>query len=213
MRTIPAINEPTFDKIKEKIFSARDFGATGVHIDVADGKFTTHKTWNNVKDLIDLRFIVNNIEFNLGVHLMVDNPDEIIDEWLKSGAHTIALHFAKVKNIEMIVEKCKKAEVSLELVIGPSVSVEDIKDFNKVDNILLLAVEPGLAGQQFQEDTLNKIKQLRERGFNGKIIVDGGINLETAKKVKEAGADIIVSASYLWNNINPARAYGKLRAI
>ena len=213
MRTIPAINEPTFDKVKEKIFIARDFGATGVHIDVADGKFTTHKTWNNIKDLIDLRFIVNNIEFNLGVHLMVDNPDEVIDEWLKSGAHTIALHFAKVKNIGMIIEKCKKAKVSLELVIDSTVNIENIADLKIVDNILLLAVEPGLAGQQFQENTLVKIKQLRERGFNGKIIVDGGINPETAKKVKEAGADIVISASYLWGNINPARAYGKLRAI
>lgn len=213
MRTIPAINEPTFDKVKEKIFIARDFGATGVHIDVADGKFTTHQTWNNTKDLIDLRFIVNNIEFNLGVHLMVDNPDEVIDEWLKSGAHTIALHFAKSKNIGTIIEKCKKAEVSLELVIGPAVNIEDIADLEKVDNILLLAVEPGLAGQQFQEGTLDKIKQLRKRGFNGKIIVDGGINPKTAKKIKEAGADIIVSASYIWNNINPTNAYRELREV
>ncbi len=78
---------------------------------------------------------------------------------------------------------------------------------------MLLAVDPGSSGQQFNEITLDKIEQLRRKGFGGKIIVDGGINPETAKKVKSAGADVIISASYIWNNISPGKGYEELKAI
>jgi len=214
MKVIPAINENTFDKVKEKIFATRDIlGALRVHIDVTDGKFTPHQTWNNVKDLINLRFITHNFNFNLGVHLMVNNPDEIIDSWFNAGMHAIVAHFETIKNIDLIIEKCARMGVEFVLAINPSTPIEAIGNVNKYKNIELLAVDPGSAGQEFQEVTMSKIKQLREKGFGGKIIIDGGINLETGKKIKEAGADAIVSASYIWNNINPKKGFEELKSL
>lgn len=214
MKVIPCINEPTFEKVKEKIFATRDMlGALRVHIDVTDGKFTPHRTWNNAKDLIDLRFITNNFNFNLGVHLMVEDPDEMIDEWFKAGMHAIAVHFERAKDLNLIMEKCDKAGVDLILAVNPSTGIGELGDPRRFKNILLLAVDPGSAGQEFQENTIDKIKQLRDGGFDGKIIIDGGINPETAKKVKAAGADVIISASYIWNNISPKKGYEELRAV
>ncbi len=214
MKVIPAINETTFEKVKEKIFATRDIlAALRVHIDVTDGKFTPHETWNNVKDLIDLRFITNNFNFNLGVHLMVNNPDEIIDSWFNAGMHAIVAHFETIKNIDLIIEKCERMGVEFILAVNPSTPINAIGDLKKYKNIELLAVDPGSAGQEFQEITLNKMKELRDGGFDGKIVIDGGINLETAKKVKVAGADAIVSASYIWNNISPKKGFEELKAV
>ncbi len=213
MKVIPAINEPTFEKVKEKIFQTRDIlGALRVHIDVTDGKFTAHQTWNDVSDLINLRFITNNFNFNLGVHLMVNNPDEIIDSWFSAGMHAIVAHFETIKNIDLILDKCEKNGVEFVLAVNPSTALDSIGDIKKYKNIELLAVEPGSAGQKFEEITIEKIKQLRTKGFGGKIVIDGGINPETAKKVREAGADAIVSASYIWNNLNPKKGYEELKA-
>lgn len=213
MKVIPAINESNFDKVKEKIFAARGLGTLRIHIDVSDGKFAPHQTWNDVKDLIDLRFITNNFNFNLGVHLMVENPDNVIDSWLKAGMHAIAAHFEKIKKIEVIMEKCRRAGVEFVLAVSPDTDIKALGDLKRFQNILLLAVNPGSAGQQFQEITIDKIKQLREKGFGGKIIVDGGIKPDTAKKVKDAGADAVISASYIWNNINPKKGFEELKAI
>jgi ribulose-phosphate 3-epimerase len=214
MKVIPAVNEPTFEKVKEKIFAIRDtLEALNVHIDVTDGKFTPHQTWNDVKDVVDLRFIVNNFNFNLGIHLMVENPDEIIDAWLEAGIHTIVAHFENIKDIKTILEKCEKKKVNFILALNPSTNVEEIGDIGRFKHILLLAVNPGAAGQEFQDVVLEKIKRLREKGFGGKIIVDGGIEPNTTKKVKDAGADVVVSASYIWNNIDPKKGYEELKAI
>jgi len=214
MKVIPAINEPSFEKVKEKIFATRDLlGALRVHIDVTDGKFTPHQTWNNVKDLINLRFITNNFNFNLGVHLMVEDPDRMIDEWLKAGMHAIVVHFERAGDLNLIIEKCAKASVDFVLAVNPKTGIEMLGDFKKFKNILLLAVDPGSAGQEFQEITISKIKQLRDGGFGGKIIIDGGVNLEIAKKVKDAGADVVVSASYIWNNIDPKNGFEELKKI
>ena len=214
MKVIPAINEPTFEKVKEKIFATRDMlEALRVHVDVTDGKFTPHKTWNNAKDLINLRFITNNFNFNLGVHLMVEDPDEMIDEWFGAGMHAIVVHFERAKNLGLIMEKCARASVDFILAVNPSTGIEELGDPKRFKNILLLAVDPGSAGQEFQENTIDKIKQLREKGFGGKIIIDGGINRETAKMVKLAGADVVVSASYIWNNIDPKKGFEELKAI
>jgi len=214
MKVIPAINEPTFEKVKEKIFATRDvLEALRVHVDVTDGKFTPHKTWNNAKDLIDLRFITNNFNFNLGVHLMVEDPDGMIDEWFKAGMHAIVVHFERAKDLDLIMKKCAKAGVDFVLAVNPDTGIEALGDLKRFKNIELLAVDPGSAGQEFQEITADKIKQLRQSGFGGKIIIDGGINLETAKKVKDAGADVVVSASYIWNNIDPKKGFEKLKSI
>ncbi len=229
MQIIPAINCSDFECVKEKLKEAMNFflPADGwVQIDIADGKFTSHKTWNNPKDLLDVKSQLSDV--NLEIHLMVENPQEVIDDWIEAGAKRIFIHYEALvevgrKNpdtnasdiLNFILEKGRTANIEIGLVISPLTSIEEIVPyFNEVKHIQILAVDPGLAGQKFQTSILDKIRFLKGNGFADNIVeVDGGINLETAKLCKEAGADILASASYIWNNENPKTAFEKLRAL
>jgi ribulose-phosphate 3-epimerase len=213
MKVIPAINEPNFEKVKDRLFAARDFGEMNLHIDVTDGKYVKHQTWNNIKDLTELKFVANNFGFKIGIHLMVENPDDIIDDWFKAGMHAVVIQFDTVKNMEVIKEKCRQNDIMFILAVNPSMPVDALGDIKRFEHIQLLAVDPGASGQPFQEIVIDKIKKLRESGFSGKIIVDGGINPDTARRVKFAGADVVISASYIWDSENPSKRYQELRSI
>lgn len=213
MKVIPSINEPSFEKVKGRLFAARDFGEMNLHIDVTDGKFTQHQTWNNMNDLVELRFIANNFGFKIGIHLMVENTDEIIDAWLKAGMHAVVVQFETVKNLDLMIEKCRKNNVMFILAVDPDTQIDALGDPKRFEHIQLLAVDPGASGQPFQDIVIDKIKKLREKGFNGKIIIDGGINPDTARRVKFAGADVVISGWYIWNNIDPKKGYAALKAI
>lgn len=221
MQIIPAINCSDFACVAEKIKKAGEFGADWIQIDIADGKFTPHKTWNNPQDL-------ENIQINMEVHLMVENPQEVVDDWIKAGIKRIFVHYEALAEVgrknpdtnardilNFILEKGRLADVGIGLAISPVTPIEEIVSyFDKVKHIQILAVDPGLAGQKFQISVLDKIKFLEGNGFVDVVVeVDGGINLETAKLCKEAGADILVSASYIWNNKDPKAAFEELKSL
>ena len=234
MQIIPAINCENFECVKEKLQKVAEFfsdlpaGASQsgakegwAQIDIADGKFTPHKTWNNPSEL------VSHSKPNIEIHLMVENPLEVIDDWIKSGARRMIVHYEaickeagrndsndEIDIINFLLEKCANQEVEFGLAINPDTPVDEIIfHLDRVRFIQILAVNPGLAGQQFQAITLQKIKFLKELNDNYSnviIEVDGGINLEIAKMCKEAGADILISSSYIWSGENPKNVYKEL---
>ena len=238
MQIIPAINCENFECVKEKLQKAAEFfsdlpaGASQsrakegwAQIDIADGKFTPHKTWNNPKDLSNIKDQLSNI--NLEIHLMLENPLDAIDNWIKAEVKRIIVHYEAIceeaaRNedndetdiINFLLEKCSNQGVELGLAINPDTPVDKIIiHLDRVRFIQILAVNPGLAGQQFQAITLQKIKFLKELNddYSNVIIeVDGGINLEIAKMCKEAGADILISSSYIWGSENPKSVYKEL---
>lgn len=225
MQIIPAINCENFECVREKLQKAEEF-SDWVQIDIADGKFTPHKTWNNPPELLDVKGKLSNV--NLEIHLMVENPLDVIDDWIESGAKRIIVHHEAICKeavhnenndetdiINFLLEKCAEKEVELGLAINPGTPVEKIiYHLDRVRFIQILAVDPGLAGQQFQATTLQKIKFLKENPYIEAIVeVDGGINLETAKLCKEVGADILVSASQIWNSEQPDIAFKELQNI
>lgn len=150
---------------------------------------------------------------------MVQNPEEIIESWLKTGlVKRVIVHLEALNDAEFIINKCKEFNAEAMLAIAPYTIFEKLPPpkffaipfFNLFQ---VLAVNPGLAGQKFERSSLDKIKFLRELIPNATIEVDGGINPGTAKLVKDAGADIIVSASYIFNSGNPEKAYETLSKI
>jgi ribulose-phosphate 3-epimerase len=214
MIIIPAINETEFKEVKKKIKAAVDFGAEWVHLDVSDGKFTRNALWKNPADLRESEFGSKESGMKIEVHLMVQNPDEVLDEWLDAKVKRIIVHSESIKDIDVIKMKCVAFGVELVIAIKPDTPVEHLFKYEgDASGFLILAVNPGLAGQKFKEDQLEKIKALRQKFPSAKIEVDGGVNLETALKIKEVGADILVSASYIWNNENPKEVYQQLKNI
>lgn len=216
MTVIPAINETSFEEVKKKIKVAEDFGATAadggaswIHLDVSDGKFTKNILWNNPSDLSNVKGQLSNV--NLEVHLMVQNPDEVLDQWLDAKVKRIIVHLESVRDLDVMKMKCVAFGAELFLAIKPDTPVEHFFSHEgDANGFLILAVNPGLAGQKFQENQLEKIKALRQKFPDAKIEVDGGVNLENAPKIKSAGADILVSASHIWNSENPKQAYENL---
>ena len=206
---IPAINETDFEEVKKKTKAAQDFGADWIHLDVADGKFTQNLLWNKPADLLKIKSEMLNVKIE--VHLMVVNPDEVLDEWLDAKVKRVIVHVEAVKDLDVMKMKCVAFGTELFLAVKPDTPVERLFSYaGDANGFLILAVNPGLAGQKFQENQLEKIKTLRQKFPDAKIEVDGGVNLETAPKIKEAGADILVSASYIWNSQSLKDVYEKL---
>ena len=205
MAIIPAINEVNFEEIKKKVLLVQSFGSKWAHLDVADGKFTKNVLWNNPEEL---KVESEKWKVKIEVHLMVESPEDVLEEWLKTGIKRIFVHYESIKDFELLRDKCRAAGVELGLAIGPHIPVEGLFEYKgRVSYFLILAVEPGISGQEFQDNQLEKIRVLREKIPNAKIEVDGGINIRNAFDIKQAGADVLVSSSYIWNSGNPKEAY------
>ena len=194
---IPTILVKTFDEVKEKIKQVENL-VDWVQLDIMDGVFVDNKTWNNPSDLRGFKTRVK-----LEAHLMVEKPEEVINDWLKIVDRVI-VHYEAANNIS----EGKR----IGLAINPETPIDVVKPFlNNLDLVLIMTVKPGWGGQKFQERTLDKIKALRKLWPDGNIEVDGGINAETAKKTIKAGANLICSGSYIFNSKDIKKAIETLK--
>ena len=206
IQIIPAIIAQDFEQLQEKIKKVESY-VDWVQLDVMDGKFVKNETWQNSYDLKSL-----NTNLNLEAHLMVQNPENIIDDWIKSGVQRIIFHYESTDKHGEIIERIKQAGLQAGLAINPKTSIEVIDVFvNQLDLVLIMTIQPGFGGQKFLEETLWKIKDLREKHKDVKIGVDGGINSETASKVIEVGANILFIGSAIFKSKNIEEIINKLK--
>ncbi|PIR89033.1 MAG: hypothetical protein COU07_02995 [Candidatus Harrisonbacteria bacterium CG10_big_fil_rev_8_21_14_0_10_40_38] len=209
-KIIPALNAENLEDILNLLDKSRDFLKTGdwVHLDVADGIYTGNKTWGD-PDEFELK-ITENFKYKYEIHLMVENPDEEIKRWIKNGVGRIIVHAEKIKDISSLISLCGSNDIELSVSIGPEVDIGVIDSYiDSLSNIQILAVTPGLAGQKFTESSVDKISKLREK-TNATIEIDGGMTEDTIEVCFDAGADVFVSASYIFKNNNPKAAFEKL---
>ena len=171
-----------------------------IHIDIMDGNFVPNISFGPYVT----RCVKNIIDLPLDVHLMVKNPLDIIDEFIKLQPEYITVHYETIndKLFEKIYTKLKENNIKIGISINPETPYEVLIPYlEKVDLILIMSVNPGYCGQTFIEDVIYKIDMLREiidsEKLNVKIEVDGGINNNTIEKVTKS--DIIVLGSYLFN--------------
>lgn len=178
-------------------------GADYIHIDIMDGKFVENKTWT----FSEIKKITSYSRLPLDVHLMVEKPEKYIEDYAMLNTSCIVFHYEAVKDIDSMIELVKNYGLKVGLAINPDTPEEVLFPYlNKIDEIIVMSVFPGKSGQTFIENTPNKIKNLKEeiKKQNSRCIisVDGGINNETGLLCKEAGVDMLVSATYIHNNIN-----------
>ncbi len=181
------------DNIKENVNLLTSCDIDYLHLDIMDGEFVNNKTWeiSEIKELI-------NYSRPLDVHLMVNDVYKYIDEYKDLNPTYITFHYEINLDILDIIQYIKKFNIKVGLSIKPSTKVEEITPYlNYLDLVLVMSVEPGLGGQQFIKESVNKIKKLKELKGNYLISVDGGINIDTVNLVKDA--DIIVVGSYITN--------------
>ncbi len=175
------------------------------HIDIMDGKFVEKNTVELMKDYsLTLSHITN---LGLDVHLMVEDVESFVDEYIDLQPEYISFHIEATKTKERTMENIKKIKengIKAALAISPDTSIEEIKEYIPyLHMILVMTVIPGKGGQKLIPETLNKVSSLREyitqNNYDVDIEVDGGINGETAEKAKTSGANVLVAGSFILN--------------
>ncbi len=202
---IPAINSESFSDVVEKI--QRVEGLTRwIHIDVADGTFTQNTLWHNPQELASWTEENSNHQSRplIEVHLMIENPEDQIEKWIVAGAKRIIVHVETIKNtktVEKIKSLCDVAGVFLMLAIAPHTPASAFDSYigQNIVCFQILAVRPGLPGQLFEESPYDKIRYIRKKCPYCDIEVDGGVNKKTIKKCHDAGANLFVAASAIFN--------------
>ena len=178
-----------------------------IHIDVMDGKFV-NDTQFNTKEINAINIVS---KYKLDIHLMVENPIDYIKELSNMNIEYITFHIEVNNNINKIIESIQNLNYKVGLAIKPNTDINKLKPYlDKINLILVMSVEPGKGGQQFIENTPNKIKEIKEliKDKNIKLEVDGGINEETIESIKDT--DIAVVGSYIINSDNYYRQIEKL---
>lgn len=203
---IPSINVLTFREVQERIKKIEPY-VSWCHFDVTDGIFSTHPTWRNPADLSLLRTTLN-----VEVHLMVEEPEKIIDKWLVKPITRVIIHLEASKDIDGIIEKCRETGIACGIAIRPDTSWNMLIPWlGKADLIQILAVHPGPSGQKMNPEIFDKIRHVREACSSCIIEMDGGINPETAVLARSAGANLMVSAGYIFSQSDIGKAIEELR--
>lgn len=202
---IPTILVKSFKEVKERIGKVKNY-VDWVQLDIMDGRFVDNTTWNSPKDLKDFKTRVK-----LEAHLMIERPEEKIDNWLETVDRVI-IHYEACNNPKDLIEKVHSKEKQIGLAINPETSIDVVKPFlNDLDLVLIMTVNPGKGGQEFKDEVLSKIETLRRLWPNGNIEVDGGINNENIKKVVEAGANLICVGTYIFKSKDIKQAIESLK--
>lgn len=181
-----------------------------LHVDLMDGTYVSNIAFG--PNQIAAMKKASSMMFD--VHMMLANPERHIDDVINTGAEMISVHYESTPHVHFILQKIKKAGRKAGIVLNPATPDSVIEYLlDDIDYILIMTINPGQPGQTFIEKSLEKIRNTRKliAGRNIKIEVDGGVNAEIAKKVKEAGADLIVVGGALFNS-NPKESYESLRA-
>lgn len=189
-------------------------GVTMIHLDVMDGKFVPNTTYG-ANEVEKINKQTNAI---LDTHLMINTPETEIMSYILAGSDIITFHYEACKNIKETIKLIKDHGIKCGISVKPNTNINVLDPYLKdLDLVLVMSVEPGFGGQKFMPSALDKIKYLKDikdkHNFHYLIEVDGGINVNTAKLVKDAGCDVIVVGTYLMNSENFHECYEELKRI
>lgn len=197
----PSILSADFSKLGEEIKAVENAGADWIHVDVMDGHFVPNITMGP--------FVVKAVKtatsLPIDVHLMIENPDNYIPDFANAGATYIAVQLETVKHLNRSIQFIKEFNVLAGVVLNPSTPLSSIEwVLEYLDYVVIMSVNPGFGGQPFIENSLDKIRALRdmiqEKELSTLIQIDGGVNENTIADISKAGVDVFVSGSAIFGS-------------
>jgi len=192
----PSILSADFSKLGEHVQLISDAGAGLIHIDVMDGHFVP-----NISFGAPVMKSLNRWDTSpYDVHLMIENPDQYIGDFVTEKTEYIVVHQEACRHLHRTIQNIKSHGVKAGVSLNPATPVSTLECvLGELDLVLVMSVNPGFGGQKFIPQTLEKIKQLdalrREHGYTYQIEIDGGVSLDNAKMIREAGCDVFVAGS------------------
>jgi ribulose-phosphate 3-epimerase len=202
MRKISAsILSADFGKLAEEIQKAEAAGVDWIHVDVMDGHFVPNITIGPPV----VKAIRKITRLPLDVHLMIDRPERYLEDFVEAGADWLGIHVEATIHLERQLRRIRELGAKAAVTLNPATPLDTLEYvLDAVDMVLLMTVNPGFSGQNFIRASLPKIRRLREmidrQGLNVLLQVDGGVQLDTVDELVEAGVDVLVSGSGIFND-------------
>ena len=201
IKIAPSILSADFGMLRDQIVEAQEGGADYIHIDLMDGQFVSNLTMGPL--IVDA--IRKATDLPLDVHMMVSEPSRFVHELVDIGADLLTVHYESAKHIHRTILDIKNLGAKAGIAINPGTSFDVIKELlDQIDLVLVMTVNPGYSGQEFIKSMVPKIKNVRklldDSVSEAELEVDGGVNVDTVRSVVQAGADIIVAGSAVYND-------------
>ncbi|MFZ9835285.1 MAG: ribulose-phosphate 3-epimerase [Holophagaceae bacterium] len=210
----PSLLSADFSNLGSELSMVEKAGADVIHLDVMDGCFVPNISIG-IPVVASLR---NKSSLPFDCHLMIINPEKYVGEFIKAGANWVSIHHEASENPSRVLATIRQAGAKAGIVLKPQTPVEVLENYvDDFDFVLLMSVNPGFGGQKFMPEVLDRIRTLvsiRQRAKKHFLIeVDGGINLENAKALIRAGADVLVAGHSIFRSANPAEAIKEFKSI
>jgi ribulose-phosphate 3-epimerase len=201
VKLAPSILSADFAHLGDAVQAVERAGADWVHVDVMDGHFVPNLTFGP-KMVADLHKAT---ALPLDVHLMIERPDDWVDRYVEAGATYVVVHIEAVKDVRRTLARIRKRGARAGLTLNPETPVDAVLPFlSDIDLLLVMSVHPGFGGQKFIEGALDKVRLVRraldERKVSAELEVDGGIKVDNAARVAEAGASVLVAGSAVFED-------------
>mgnify|MGYP001219284034 CR=1 FL=1 len=213
-RIAPSLLAANFVSLGEDIDVMETAGAKLLHLDVMDGHFVPNLSIGPPV----ITAIRKHTQLILDVHLMISNPEALIETFVEAGADYLSIHYETVKHLDRLIDQIREGGVQPGVVVNPHTPVSLLEDIlPKCHHVLVMSVNPGFGGQDFMASSLEKVRTLRllieERGLDVKIEIDGGMGLKNTEEAVRSGVDIVVAGSAIFCSPSPVETFRRMQQI
>ncbi len=210
----PSLLASDFLQLQKECDMLNNSQADWFHLDIMDGRFVPNISYGPML----VKFFRNATNKFCDVHLMIEEPEKYTKEFKEAGADGLTVHYEACPHLHSNIQQIKSLGMKAGVALNPHTPVELLKDIlQDIDMVLIMSVNPGFGGQSFIPHTINKIARIREmideQLLNIKIEVDGGVTLENAKMIVDAGADVLVAGSTVFKSVSPVQTIQALKSI